>query len=179
MVLAELMLLLLMIIDLDLLDLSLPSLEVLLFSLLLSLFVDVIWRVFSWFDVVLRIDPLRIKAFLGMFEVELEVVLEFELFEFEFEPWARGSDPARLFRSTATGSIHFRSYELKDWDEVVFGKGKAEGRMAAFTDILSWFFHEFFFTKKLIISSFFREIYLFFFCECVCENKWTHADCYQ
>ena len=94
-----------------------------------------------------------------MFEVELEVVLEFEFVE--FEP-ARGSDPARLFRSTATGSIHFRSYELKDCDEVVFGKGKADGRMAAFTDIfLSCLF--FFFQKQnnsfFLLCIFFREIY--------------------
>ena len=92
----------------------------LLFSLLLSLI-----TLLSWFEAVLRIELLR--------------TIEVADPRVGVDGWApadaRGSDPARRFRSTATGSMHFRSYELKDCDDVVFGKGKAEGLMAALTDI--------------------------------------------
>lgn len=93
----------------------------LLFSLLLSLI-----TLLSWFEAVLRIELLRT---IDVADPRVGV-----------EGWpepadARGSDPARRFRSTATGSMHFRSYELKDCEDVVFGKGKAEGLMAALTDI--------------------------------------------
>ena len=137
----------------------------LLFSLLLSLI-----TLLSWFEAVLRIELLRT---IDVADPRVGV-----------EGWpepadARGSDPARRFRSTATGSMHFRSYELKDCEDVVFGKGKAEGLMAALTDIfvlLLGLFHfqfcRFFFLK--VVFSFVNVCTYFFIHWKLWENRWRY-----